>query len=308
MRMSHLFNRKSLQCILVLLPLAYICGFVCLACSQEERQTETAKHFLWSIQTKKNTTYLLGSMHLLRQDSYPLAEEIEAAYDDSQKIVFETDLDGMNDPAMQAKMMALGVYLDDQTLEQDITAATYKLLKERVVATGASMAQFDRLRPWFCGLMLTALELQRFGFDTTYGLDSHFFNKAKKDGKEKIFLESVEYQMNLFANMTPQEQEALLRQTLEDLEVVETMSADMLIAWKAGDADKLNEMMNISFKEHPGIYDRLLIQRNKEWVSKIEALTNQDDNVLVIVGAGHLVGKESLLKLLEQKGYAIEQR
>ncbi|MBW1770958.1 MAG: TraB/GumN family protein [Deltaproteobacteria bacterium] len=66
--------------------------------------------------------------------------------------------------------------------------------------------------------------------------------------------------------------------------------------------------MNISFKEHPDIYDRFVVERNKKWIPKIEPLINQDGNAMVIVGAGHLVGTKNLLDLLRAKGYRIEQR
>jgi uncharacterized protein YbaP (TraB family) len=145
-------------------------------------------------------------------------------------------------------------------------------------------------------------------YGTSKGVDRYFFNRAKKDAKEIIPLESAEYQLKLFAQMDEREQESFLRQTLEDLEVTETMASDMVNAWKSGDVEKLNSIMQMSFKEHPDMYDRFVLRRNENWISKIEDLINQDDNVFVIVGAGHLVGTKSLLDLLKVKGYKIEQK
>jgi uncharacterized protein YbaP (TraB family) len=260
------------------------------------------------METKKNTIFLLGSVHVLKSDAYPLAPEIERAYEESKKIVLETDLDEAKDPAMQAKMMTLGLYLDGQTLKDNISEDTYKLLEEKVVAAGLPMASFDRFRPWLCALTLTIMELQKLGFDPTYGVDTHFFNKAKKAGKEIIPLESTEYQLNLFAKMFEDEQESFLRQTLEELEVTETMATDMVNAWETGDVKKMDSIMKMTFKEHPDIYDRFVVARNKNWISKIENLINQNDNALVIVGAGHLVGNKNLLDLLRARGYKIRQR
>ena len=271
-------------------------------------ETRTKKNFLWSMATNRNTLYLLGSLHVLTSDSYPLAKEIERAYDDSQKVVFEADLDALNDPIMQAKTMALGLYPLDQTLRQNISEETYRALEKKVVEAGLSMAAFDHLRPWACALTLAVTALQRLGFDQTHGIDTYFFHKAKKDGKEKIFLEAVEYQVNLFANMGKGEQELCLRQALDDLEVIETMASDMVDAWKTGDVPKLDAIINKSLKKYPHIHDRLLVQRNKNWVSQIENLMNQDDNVLVIVGAAHLVGTQSLLDLFRGKGHTVTQR
>jgi hypothetical protein len=108
--------------------------------------------------------------------------------------------------------------------------------------------------------------------------------------------------------MDSREQEAFLRQTLRDLEVIEEMADEMVASWKTGDAKQLQSLMSISFKEYPEIYERLVAKRNSEWMAKLKNLLNLDKNVLVIVGAGHLVGSESVLELLKQQGISIEQR
>jgi uncharacterized protein YbaP (TraB family) len=91
------------------------------------------------------------------------------------------------------------------------------------------------------------------------------------------------------------------------MDVVNEMSADMVTYWKAGDAENLYKLLNKSFEKHPIIRDRLLLKRNMEWVSHIEVFTKETQNVLVIVGAGHLVGPESVVDLLKQKGYTVKQ-
>jgi uncharacterized protein YbaP (TraB family) len=308
MGIRQVFERDNHRLLRILFFLVCVCVLFNIVYATQSVQAETGKHFLWSIQTAKNTVYLLGSVHFLRSDAYPLADTIERAYDDSQKIMFEADLDAMKDPALQTKMMTLGLYLDGQTLRQNIPEETYKVLEEKVVAAGLPMAQFDHFRPWFAAVTLTVIELEKLRFDPSYGVDAYFFGKAKKDGKQRIFLERAEYQLDLFAKMSKRDQESFLKQTLEDLKVLETMASDMVNAWQTGNADTLDAIMNMGFKEHPDIYDRMIVQRNKKWVAQIEDLMNQEENVLVIVGAGHLVGNQSVLQLLKQRGRKIEQR
>ena len=86
------------------------------------------------------------------------------------------------------------------------------------------------------------------------------------------------------------------------------MSANMLNSWKTGNAEQLDSIIKISFKQHPAILDRLLIQRNKNWVPMIEELTKQDENVLIVAGAGHMVGADGVVDLLKKRGYRIEQK
>jgi len=53
---------------------------------------------------------------------------------------------------------------------------------------------------------------------------------------------------------------------------------------------------------------KLLLDRNRAWIPKLEEFLKSDKAVLVVVGAGHLVGKDSVVELLTAKGYKVEQR
>jgi uncharacterized protein YbaP (TraB family) len=275
--------------------------------SQPGSQPGQKKDFLWSIKSDKGTVYLLGSLHLLKADAYPLDKNIEAAYKDSRRVVFEADIDTVATPAFQARMLALGLYPEGQTLAQNISKETYALLEKKLAEVGLSIDQVSRFKPWLCALTVAALKLKRLGFDPEYGLDKYFFKKAKEDGKTKLFLETLDFQISLFTELRDVEAEALLRQTLKDLEVVETMLPDIVSAWQRGDAARFEADVLISFKDYPQIYDRLVTQRNRAWVATIEQLLAQGGTTLVVVGAGHLVGQDSLVQLLKDKKYTIEQ-
>lgn len=308
MSLKKIFNRTHCQSLPILVAFILTWTFVTAVWAQESLDSNSNKNFLWSVETGTTTVYLLGSLHVTRSDAWPLAQEIESAYNDCNKVVFETDVGGMNGPAAQAKVMTLGLYPEGQTLEQNISGETYRLLQKKATALGLPMVYLARFKPWLCALTLTAMEFQRLGFDLQHGVDDYFLKKAKADTKETIFLETVEHQINLFAQLDVCEQESFLGQTLKDLEVIETLASDMVAAWKTGNVDKLSSIITISFQEYPDIYDRLFVQRNKEWVAQIDHLTKQNDNVLVVVGAGHLVGTEGLVELLKKKGYTVKQR
>ena len=298
-------NRWQSLVICLLICLAALWASITTAYAQAGAQQKKA--FLWSLKTDKATIYLLGSFHLLKSEAYPLDKNMEAAYRDCQKIVFEADIDGVNAPEFQSRMLSQGLYPEGQTIEQNISKETYGLLEKRLSEVGLTTAQVTRFKPWFCALTLVVLELKKMGFDPQYGLDRYFFKKAQKDGKEMLFLETLEFQMALFSELGSVEAEALLRQTLKDLDVVETMLPDMVGAWETGDTARLESIMAISFKDYPDIYDRFIVQRNRAWAGTIEQLLAQGGTSLVVVGAGHLTGPENLLQLLQNKGYAIEQ-
>jgi uncharacterized protein YbaP (TraB family) len=269
---------------------------------------QTSKSCLWSIQTRANKFYLLGSLHVLKQDAYPLSAAIANAYFDSQKVVFETDIAHMHEPAMQAKMMKLGLYPEGQNMLQNLDAGTRQLLEKKMTELGLPLGQFSRFKPWFMALTLTTVELQKLGYNPKFGIDIHFFNKATADGKEIGALESATYQLNLFGKMDKQDQNAFLNQTLKDLELVNELAGDLVKFWKTGDANNLHALLYKSFKDYPDLHDRLLIQRNKNWVKEIEGMMRKNKNVLFVVGAGHLVGPDSVVDLLKKKGYQVKQQ
>jgi len=267
-----------------------------------------AKSCLWTVTAPSNKIYLLGSLHVLKQDSYPLADAIESAYTNSRVIIFETDIAAMQKPGMQTRLLELGLYPADQNLLQHLDGDTRQLLGKKLDEVGLSLEQFSQFKPWFAALTLTTLELQRLGYNPAYGVDIYFFNRATSDGKEIDYLEPAEYQINLLGTMAEEDQKNFLSQTLKDLEVVKELAADLVRSWKDGDADKLHELLYKSFKDYPELHDRLLIQRNKSWIKKIKSVMRTNKNVLIVVGAGHLVGPDSVIDLLRKQGYEVNQQ
>ena len=276
--------------------------------AQQVEEAAPSKSCLWVVETTSNQVFLMGSLHVLKSSAYPLAAEIDRAYASSQRLVFETDIGAMMEPAIQAKMIELGVYPEGQDLFQNISETTRKNIEEKLQGLGLPPAYFSRFKPWFLAVTLTTLELQRLGFNPLYGIDLHFYTKAKADEKELAYLESVEYQLNLLGNMNAQDQKSFLTQTLKDLEISAQLADDMMTAWQNGDADDLYALLFKSFEDHPGLEDRLLTRRNKDWIQQIETMLKEPKNTMVIVGAGHLIGPEGLVELLKQKGYKVKQR
>jgi len=276
--------------------------------AQQNHQPTASKNCLWEVQTPTNKVFLLGSLHLLRSEAYPLATEIDAAYRLSPKVVFETDLGAMLDPAVQARMLSLGLYPEGQSLLQNLSDDMRIALQKRMADLGLPMAQFARFKPWFLAVTITTLELQRLGFSPANGIDVHFYDRARADEKKIGFFEPVNYQLDLLGNMSTDDQKAFLGQTLKDLEVAAEMADDLMRYWQKGQVDKLYSVLYKSFEDYPEIEDRLLLQRNKNWVKKIETMLGEPENIFIVVGAGHLVGPQSVVALLKERGYTVKQR
>ena len=289
----------GIVCTLVLLWLGMYRGW-----AQDATQP---KPFLWTVTTATNVVYLLGSLHVLKPDDYPLHPAIEQAYTTSHTVVLEVDPDTMDTPEAQRTVLATALYPEGETLEQHLSSEAYALLKTKVAEIGMPLGMFRRYKPWFCAVTLTALTLQKLGFDPAHGIDRYFFDKAKKDRKTVLPLETFEDQIRLFSVMTGKNQEAFLQQALHELDIVGSMTAELLQTWKTGDAVTLDSILTSSFADYPELYQRLLVQRNKAWLQTIKPLLQQKKNVLIVVGAGHLGGSQGLVALLRQHGYTVEQ-
>ena len=156
-------------------------------------------------------------------------------------------------------------------------------------------------------MVLTMTALQHQGFSPEYGIDAYFYKKAVHEAKPVVGLETIQYQLGLFDNLSNISQDALIQQTLKDIKNVQGKVDIIIQAWTHGDSQGLNAYLLDSFKEYPSIYHALIVQRNMNWMHRIETFLRQKENHMLIVGAGHLVGENGLVALLEKKGYKPEQ-
>jgi uncharacterized protein YbaP (TraB family) len=301
-------KRKRLKPASFMLSLIFILLVSAGVNAQQNQPAAASKHCIWEVASPSNKVFLLGSLHVLKSDAYPLAKEINNAYSASPKVVFETDIGGMMDPAVQARMLSMGLYPEGESLLENISAEMRRALQKRMADLGLPLEQFARFKPWFLAVTLTTLELQRLGFSPAYGIDVHYFGRAQSDKKVIDFFEPIDFQLDLLGNMGAEDQNAFLGQTLKDLEIAAEMADDMMTYWQKGQADKLYSLLFKSFEGYSEIEDRLLLQRNKDWLDKIEAMLEGPEKVFIVVGAGHLVGPEGVVALLKQKGYKVKQR
>jgi len=275
--------------------------------AQEQRAPVTTRHSLWKVEGKKNTVYLLGSIHVLKKEDYPLPAPIEAAFTNAQIAVFETDIDAAKDPAFALKMQSKSMLPEGETIETQLSPEVYSNYLAYVKEVGLPAPLLEKFKPSMAATFVLVFELQKLGLDPSYGLDQHFFERARKEGKQTVALEPVEFQLDLITGFSKEEGELFMKTMLKDAGNLKNEIGDLMKAWQSGDGDKLAKLLNEATEEAPILYKRLLTDRNRSWLPKIEELSRGDKNAIVIVGAGHLVGKESVVDLLKSKGFKINQ-
>jgi uncharacterized protein YbaP (TraB family) len=266
-----------------------------------------AKSFAWKVTGKSGVVYLVGSVHLLSNDFYPLQPALEAAYKDSDLLVEEVDMAELTDPSAQLALLGKAMLPSATPLDKVISAETYAMLAKRAESLGLPLEPFKMLKPWMVALTLVQMEWQQAGFDPQLGLDKHFYDQAKADGKATQGLETAEYQISRLDGLTMDQQERLLAESLKELDDEKANMKKLVDAWRTGDSATVEKIVLADLKAEPVLYQRLLVERNRNWMPKLEALFARPKHALVVVGAAHLVGPDGLLAALKAKGYTVEQ-
>lgn len=266
------------------------------------------KNFLWRIQSKTSTVYALGSIHLLKKDIYPLDIAIENAFNRSDSLVVEANINDIDMLNFQ-QLMAGAVYANGDSLDNHVSKNTWKIIEKETAKIGLSPKFFCKQRPWFLAITLEALKLVNAGYDPEYGIDKYFLTKAT--GRKKVIeLESINYQIDLLSGLNDSDQELFLLYTLKNLETLTNEADNMVNAWKSGDAESMETIIkdsSINDAEFYPVYNKLIVQRNKDISLKIDKLLKKKGTYFVVVGAAHFIGKQGIIQLLKERGYSLNQ-
>ena len=263
------------------------------------------KHMLFRVRGPNGATvFLLGSVHLLSPDAATLPPEVDAAFAQAKAVGFETSIDSLQMRAME--LMSRAQYSNGATLRGSVSPSTAAHADSLIRSYGMSLDQLNGFKPWFVSVVLTQLVLQKMNFKAELGVDMQLHAKAKAASKPEFGLESTDFQLGLFDSLSPQDQEGMLKEISSPDSAAKQLKA-IRDAWSAGNAGTLDSLLNSSMKNSPGVFAALITNRNRSWIPKLESLIKGKDDALVVVGAGHLVGKEGVIELLRAKGYTIEQ-
>jgi uncharacterized protein YbaP (TraB family) len=193
-------------------------------------------------------------------------------------------------------------------LSGDLTPEELKTLDEGAKLAGLTAAQLNIFRPWFAALTISNAAMVRAGYDPSSGVDMNVEAIFKARDIKPMGLETAEQQIKVFANMTRAEELAYLRTTMEEYEKASTELDQMVEQWSHGDLAGLEQMFVTDIKdESPELYDALLKNRNANWVVKIQEMLKGKGTIFIAVGAGHLIGPDSVLAMLKAKGVKSER-
>ncbi|MBN8418475.1 MAG: TraB/GumN family protein [Verrucomicrobia bacterium] len=249
--------------------------------------------------------FLCGTIHILREQDYPLAPAYEAAYMYSNKLVLELPPGAASSAELTSRMSQLGQYPANTSLQANVSKETWEEVKKWAAKRGLDPSSLNRFRPWFVALMIPSLEYAALGAKADKGVDSYFEERAKKDGKPAEGLETVEFQIQLFASLSEKQQRELLEQTLGEISSVKEEFEKMIKAWKYGQLDELKEMLFREAEKYPDLMDLFLTARNLSWMDRLEQMLKRGEKVMVLVGTGHFTSDTGLIELFRKRGYRV---
>lgn len=262
---------------------------------------------LWQLQGQHNVVYLLGSIHMLRPQDHPLPGVIDEAYREAEVLVMELDMDDMDPAATQAAFNRAGLMTDGRSL-RDLMGETDYAEAERLAAEiDVPLDMLAQAEPWLAAMTIEMMLLYRVGFNPFLGIEMTMTTRAGTDGKPILGLESVEEQLSFLDRLSPEAQRDMLLSTLRQGATLEDTIDDLILAWREGDTEALEDGLVSSIASQEELNRALVVDRNRRWVTRILDLLDDDDDYLVVVGAMHLVGDEGVPRLLEDRGTHIRQ-
>ncbi|HNP65622.1 MAG TPA: TraB/GumN family protein [Woeseiaceae bacterium] len=262
---------------------------------------------LWEVTGQKNSVFLLGSIHLLRPQDYPLPSAIDNAYAAAEVLIMEVDMDDVDPVATQASFARYGLSHDGTTLRDLMGEALYDEAAKAAEFISIPLDMLSKTEPWYAAMTVEIMMLNRMGFNPALGVEMHMLSKATQDGKRIDGLETIEEQLKFLDGMSLQAQRDMLIATLHESAELENVMDDLIEAWRYGDTEALADGMLEDLEQHEELNKAIVTDRNARWVKHIEELLDDDDDYLVIVGALHLVGPEGVPLQLERNGHSIRQ-
>ena len=263
---------------------------------------------LWVIEGKENTVYLLGSVHVLRESDYPLPKVIDAAYRDAEVVYMEIDLDDMTAGEALQFTLANASLPPGRTLRDVLGLADFTAADVKANAIGVDLGMFAQFEPWVAALAVVQAQISHLGLDADQGVEQHLLRMALRDKKEVRGLETLSDQLGVLDGLPLERQGKFLLMSLEESSEMSEQLDGMIGAWRRGDATELAKVLGEEFGDFPDLYQSLIVDRNRNWTAQIRELLDDEDDYLIVVGALHLVGDDSVFEMLSEYDIVARQQ
>ncbi|MFM9865561.1 MAG: TraB/GumN family protein [Micropepsaceae bacterium] len=283
---------------------AFLIALAPLARAEAPPVPDVATPAMWVVERDGKKLYLFGSLHLLPPHTKWTYPALDSARKESQVFVFEAPLDE-GGAAMMRFVEKSGHLPFGKTLADVLPAKVHADLQEAAWSVQYPPKMLEPLRPWLAGVYLELYSYIKAGFSSFYGVDHVIEQEAKARRAELAYLETVEEQLSNFSALSRHGEVAYLTATVRGVLEEPDMPLVLAGAWASGDTAHLAKVLDEGFAEVPQLRAQLLVGRNRKWVPQLKAMLASGKTHFVTVGAGHLVGRDSVVAMLRAKGYKV---
>ena len=261
---------------------------------------------LWQVSDEDSSIWLFGSVHLLRADTKWRSPMLDKIMSKAERVYFETDVSIEAQMAVMPLSFELGFNRDGRLLGDIIGPELTDRLRDAAGRYAIPMATLLTMKPWMAATTISTGPLLESGYEAAHGVETVLATELS--GDRLGYLETPEQQLNYLAGGSMDEQIAMLEATLDTLEVMQSDIDEMVRAWAGGQPEQLGEIFTAQMGSYDqGMVERLIDLRNSNWVEQIDAMLRRNESALLVVGAAHLAGDASVVRLLEARGFAGER-
>ena len=286
--------------------------------AQPENVTSQVSPLLYKVtDTNGNTAWLFGSIHIGEEYFYPLPEYVISAYEGADALAVEFDTVAFKkDLAAQMEMAKKMYYQDGTTIKDHISEEVYNKAVKVMEDCEMYASYMDLLYPIMWSQLIENTIYEKLGINYDLGIDQHMLERAYKDGKKILNVESAEFQYSMLANYSDPLQSLLLEEAIASYyaqDEVKATADEMLSIWAGGDEqvfrDYLNQEQEFETQEEADLYAEYTkamdTDRNIGMADFVEDALASGEEVFVCVGAAHVMGADAMVKLLRDRGYTV---
>ena len=266
-----------------------------------------AEPALWQVTGGQGKVWLFGSVHLLPEGGFSVGGDLAKAIDDARRVCLEIDPNANNEAEKTSITLARAIDPQGRDLFE-LLGPDADRVRAKAADAGVPLDALTPFEPWFAGITVSLMALQAHGYDVEHGVEQVIEAAAAKGDKGGCGLETLDGQLGLLDGLPANLQAEILLQAIDEAEDVDELIGPMLEAWRAGDEAGLEKSLEEDFDGYPELADALIYRRNAVWADQVSDMLRDGDDVLIVVGAMHLVGDRGLPALLEQRGYKVERR
>ena len=257
---------------------------------------------IWAVSDEDTTICLYGTLHSVKDHFDWLSDEAKALLASSD--IIYTEVAKNTPPETVADLRETYTKSPDgESLDTLLSDDQLSAVRKAAEAAELDWGEFRQFKPGFAALELGNTRRAQQGIERGKSAEVGLLALVDHDEQELRYFASFERQMQYMANLPIDAQINFLMNALEE---ENSDNFDRLFqAWYWGDIEAIEaEAITDERAAIPVVYDALMVGRNREWAETItDILSEEQGEIFIAVGVGHLVGPDSVQSMLEDRGH-----